>query len=251
MPLPAAAIPLIAQGATSLAQIVGGIFGGRKARKEFENAEVPNYFDTEAYKTAESSANQAYRYAQEGLPEASRRMLSDDIARSGAAGLATTGSLRSGIAGASATAQTLADQYRNLASMDAQQRIQNRGTYFNQLNNLQQAQNVQADREYGNFLNQQASRLARMTANRETLNQGIGGLSQAGTLAFMAGTTPKAFGGWRGQGIFGGGKGNSPQGASVADMQGSTGGMGAMFPSASTLANYGLQQQGYIPLGGY
>lgn len=196
MALPLAAIPLIAQGASSIGQIVGGAIGQGRAREEYENAEVPNYFDTKAYQTAEGSANQAYRYAQEGLPEASRRMQEDMIGRSGAAALASQGSLRSGIAGVSQTAQTLADQYRNLASMDAQQRISNRGTYFNQLNNLQRAQDVQADREYGTFLNQQAARLARMSGNRQTMNKGIQGLSQAGTLAFQAGITPKEFGGF-------------------------------------------------------
>jgi hypothetical protein len=189
-------IPLALQGVTSLAQIAGGAIGGRNARNEYENAEVPNYFDTAAYQTAESSANQAYRYAQEGLPEASRRMQEDLIGRSGAASLASQGSLRSGIAGVGQTAQSMSDSYRQLSSMDAQQRIANRGQYFNQLGNLQNAQNVQADREYGQFLNQQAGRLSRMTANRNTMNQGIQGISQAGTLAFQAALTPEMYGGF-------------------------------------------------------
>lgn len=267
MPLPAVALPIIAQGATSLAQTVGGFFGERKARREFENAEVPNYFDTEAYKTAQSSANQAYRYAQEGLPEASRRLQEDMIGRSGAASLATTGSLRSGIAGVAQTANTLADSYRDLASMDAQQRIANRGQYFQQLNNLQRAQDIQADREYGQFLNQQAARLARMTGNRQTMNQGIQGLSQAGTLAFMGGTTPQEFGGFmkskrdtlddvtmQPMQTIGAGQIGSP-----AIPQLATGGF-AQFPSypnrqtgmsplMSNFIGYGLQQAGVFPLG--
>lgn len=242
MPLPAIAIPMIAQGATSLAQTVGGFLGKNKAQKEFENAEVPNYFDTAAYKTAESSANQAYRYAQEGTPEASMRFQEDMIGRSGAAALASQGSLRSGIAGVGATAQSLADQYRQLASMDANQRIANRGTYFNQLNNLQTAQNVQADREYGNFLNKQASRLAEMSAGRDTMNAGIAGLGKAATLGFQAGITPKMFGGLLGDKSGQGGSGTSVN-------KSSQGGMGGFFNPTGTMLNYGMQQQGIFPVG--
>jgi hypothetical protein len=261
------AVPLIAQGVTSLSQIVGGAIGGKRARDEYENAEVPNYFDTEAYKTAESTANQAYRYAQEGLPEESRRFAEDNIGRSGAAALATTGSLRSGIAGVGQTASTLADSYRNLAGMDAQQRIANRGQYFQQMGNLQRAQDIQANREYGQFLNQQSARLARMTANRNTMNQGIQGLSQAGTLAFMGGTTPREFGGFMQGKRFGGETmnpmetiGAGPIGSPVNPLPiGMTprpfpsfpdrSGAGGQNPFLNEFLEYGLQQQGVFPLG--
>ncbi len=195
MPLPAIAAPIIAQGAVSLAQTIGGLIGGRRARDEFEEAEAPNYLDSQAYQTQEALANQSYRFAQEGLPEASRRFQEDMIGRSGAAALATTGSLRSGIAGVGQTAQSLADSYRTLAMDDANQRIANRGEYFRQMGRLQQEQRVQADREYGQFLNQQAARLSLMTGNRQTMNMGIQGLSQAGTLAFDAFTIPEMYGG--------------------------------------------------------
>jgi hypothetical protein len=240
MPLPLVAAPLIAQTATSLAQTFGGMFGGRKARREFENAVAPNYLDSEAYQTAETTANLTSRWAQEGMPEASRRLQEDYIGRAGASALQNVGSLR-GAANTGMVAQSLADQYRGLASMDAQQRIANRTQYLGARQNLQNQQKVQADREYGQFLNQQAARLARMTANRQTMNQGIAGLGQAGTLAFQAGITPREFGG------FLGGQPNNVDSPYLPPQQSSTSGFG----NPANLASYGLQQQGFIPLGSY
>jgi hypothetical protein len=239
------ALPLViagVQAGVSVAQTIGGLIAKNKARREFEDAEAPNYFDSKAYQTAESSANQAYRYAQEGLPEASMRFQEDMIGRSGAASLATQGGLRSGIAGVASTAATVSDQYRKLAGMDAQQRISNRGTYFNQLNNLQGQQQIQADREYGTFLNDQAVRLSRMTGNQETMNNGIEGFGQAANLAFQSEMTDPLFGGSGGSKNKGG-SGPNTKGANKK----SSGGQGGFFNPINTLLGEQLMFHGIEP----
>ena len=164
-----------------------GLFQRRKAQRDFENAEMPDYMDSDAYRTAESSANLAYRQSQSGLPERVRRRQEDLIGRSGAAGLATTGSLRSGIAGVGQTAQSLTDAYSNLAAMDAQQQISNRNRFFQQQNILQNEQRRAFDFTMGDYINQQAARLGRMSAGADTMNAGLGGLSSMFGQAIAAG----------------------------------------------------------------
>lgn len=167
------AIPL----AVGAAQTIGGLIQRNKARREFEEAEQPDYSQSDAYQTAEASANLSYRQAQEGLPEQVRRFQEDMIGRSGAASLATQQGLRSGLAGVSATAQSLTDQYRNLAAMDANQQIENRQRFYAQQNMFQREQQRDFDYKLGDFINQQAARLGRMSAGADTMNAGLGGLS--------------------------------------------------------------------------
>ncbi len=217
-----------------------GLFQRRKAQREFENAEQPDYTQSDAFQTAESSANLAYRQAQEGLPEQVRRRQEDMIGRSGAAGLATTGSLRSGIAGVGQTAQSLTDAYRDLAAMDAQQQIANRGRFFQQQNLFQREQQRAFDYEMGDFINQQAARLGRMSAGQQTIDAGLSGLSSL-----------------FGQAIAGGGLTGNP-GASgnptpttiggQTPMRGSGYGLGQM--GTNQAFNYGLQQGGFFPITG-
>lgn len=176
MPLPLA-IPII-QGGLAAAQTLGGIFQRNKARREFEAAEMPDYTESAAYQNAEQTANLAGRYAQEGMPEQARRFQEDMIGRSGAAALASQGTMR-GLAGAGGVATSLADSYRKLAADDANMQIQQRGNYLQQRNIFQREQARAFDDQMGNFINQQAARLGRMSAGNETMNSGLGGLSSA------------------------------------------------------------------------
>lgn len=195
MPLPLAAVPLIAQGAAGLGQFVGGLFGRNKARKDFENAELPSIYDSRAYETAQTTENLAERFAQQGLPEQTMRFQEDMISRSGAAALNSLSGLR-GLQSVGGIATSLADQYRQLASMDAQQRIANRGQWFDARQNVQGLEQAQAERDYGQALNKQAASLARMTANQQNIQSGLGALYGAGNMAMSAAYTPQQFGGF-------------------------------------------------------
>jgi hypothetical protein len=177
------AIPL----ALSAGQALFGGLQSRRARKEFENAEMPDYTQSDAYQTAESTMNLAGRYAQEGLPEQVMRFQEDMIGRSGAAGLATTGSLRAGVGGVASAATSLADQYRQLAAMDANAQLQARGEYMRQRENFQGEQRTAFDNQMGQFINQQASRLGRMSAGNQTMNQGLSNLSGTAAMGIEQG----------------------------------------------------------------
>lgn len=172
-------IPLAIPLALSLGQTILGAVQQKKARKEFESAEMPDYTQSQAYQTAESSMNLAGRYAQEGLPERVMRFQEDMIGRSGAAGLATTGSLRSGVGGIASAATSLSDQYRQLAAMDANAQLGARQEYMRQRENFQGDQRKAFDDQMGNFINQQAARLGRMAAGNQTMNQGFSNISTA------------------------------------------------------------------------
>lgn len=180
------AIP-IASAAISGAQAIGGMFSRKKARKEFEEAEMPDFFESQAFGQAQQNAGLAGRYAKQGLPEESFRFQEDMIGRSGAAALASQGSLRSGIAGSTAVAQSLSDQYRNLAGMDAQARIQQQGQYLQSLGLLQQAQQQGFDYQMGDYVNQQAARLGRMSAGNQTMNAGLEGIGTAASMVVDSG----------------------------------------------------------------
>jgi hypothetical protein len=201
-------IPLAIPLALTLGQTIMGGIQSRKARNEFENAEMPDYTKSQAYQTAESTMNLAGRFAQEGLPERVMRFQEDMIGRSGAAGLATTGSLRSGMGGVASAAASLADQYRQLAAMDANAQLGARQEYIRQRENFQGEQRKAFDDQMGNFINQQAARLGRMVGGNQTMNQGLSnissvmgmGIEQGGGKTF--GQT--MFGNGFGQGKFGG-----------------------------------------------
>jgi hypothetical protein len=169
-------IPLII-GGLAAAQGLAGYLDSRKARKEFEGAQSPDYTQSQAYKTAQTTANLAGRYAQEGLPEDSLRFQEDMIGRSAAASLSGQGSLRQGVSGITGTAMSLSDQYRQLAAMDANAQIQQRGQYLNQLNRFQQEQRYGFENEVADYVNQQAARLARMSGGMDMMNAGLSGLS--------------------------------------------------------------------------
>lgn len=166
-------------GGISAAQSLVGFFDSRKARKEFEGAEIPDYTQSEAYKTSQTTANLAGRYAQEGIPESAMRFQEDMIGRSAAASLSGQGSLRQGVSGITGTATSLADQYRSLAAMDANAQISQRGQYLNQMNQFQQEQRYGFENEIADYVNQQAARLARMSGGMDMMNAGLGGLSQS------------------------------------------------------------------------
>jgi len=169
-------IPAV-MGAISLAQTIGGAVSARKARKEFENRERLDYTDTDAFRTAETSENMAGRWAQEGIPESAFRFQEDMISRSGAAALSGAQGLRQGVSGLSATAYGLADQYRSLAAMDAQQQLANRQDWMRQRDNLQNQQRYAFDIEMDDYTLDQAAVLGRMSAGRDTMNAGLSGIS--------------------------------------------------------------------------
>ena len=194
MPIPLA-IPLVMAG-LSAAQTIGGVIQQNRARKDFEkqNENMPSLFDSRAYQTAKTSENMATRFAQEGLPEETMRFQEDMIGRSGAAALSSVSGLR-GLQSVGGIATSLADQYRSLASMDANQRIANRDQMFAQRENVQGIEMNQAGREYGQALNMQAASLARMSAGQQNIQSGIDGLAGSGSMAYDVFNTPVEFGG--------------------------------------------------------
>lgn len=199
MPIPLAAIPIAAQAISGIGKGIAGLFGRKKAREDFNNVEMPSILDSQAYQTAQTSENLAQRFAQEGLPEQTMRFQEDMIGRAGAAALASQGTLR-GLTQGGGVAQSLLDQTRQLAAMDAQQRIANRGEWFRQRQNVQGLETMQAEREYGQAVNKQAEALARMTANQQNVQSGLNALYGAGSMAFSAGMTPTEYGGFLGGG---------------------------------------------------
>lgn len=173
------AIPLLIAGGIAATQAGIGFFKNRKAKRELRDMKELDYTESDAYKTAQTSANLAGRYAQEGIPEQSMRFQEDMISRSGAASLASAGSLRQGTIGLGATAIGLADQYRGLAAMDAQQRVENRGQFFTQLQNLQGQQAQAFDYEMGYDMLKRSQYLGEMTAGQDMMNQGLSGMAGA------------------------------------------------------------------------
>lgn len=235
MAFPVAAIPIIAQTLMGGAQRLMGGAQARLAQDRFENAVAPSLLNSRAYGTARTTENLTQRWAQTGLPEQTMRFQQDMIGRSGAASLASAQGLRQGTMGLGATAQSLGDQYRSLASMDAQQRIANRGQWLQARQNVQGIEMQQADRDYGNFLNQQAARLAQMSAGRGMQSQGMQQLANAGVMAFQGALTPQEFGGF--QGLFGGGGQSSPAWS---------GGYAQNYPQMT----HQINRQGFMGLGG-
>ena len=191
--MPALAIP-IAMAAISGAQLISGEVEKKRAREAFEKQQMPNVFDSRAYRTAKTSENMATRFAQEGLPEETMRFQEDMIGRSGAAALSSVSGLR-GLQGVGGIATSLADQYRSLASMDANQRISNRNQMFAQRENVQGLEMIQGNRDYGQALNMQAASLARMSAGQQNIQSGINGLAGVGSMAYEMYNTPVEFGG--------------------------------------------------------
>lgn len=166
-------------GGAGLTQGIVGTINKNKAKKALANMKELDYSESDAYKTAQTSANLAGRYAQEGIPEQSMRFQEDMIGRSGAASLASAGSLRQGTIGLGATAIGLADQYRGLAAMDAQQRVANRGQFFSQLGNLQAQQAQDFDYQMGYDMLKRSQYLGEMTAGQNMINQGLAGMTGA------------------------------------------------------------------------
>jgi len=193
------AIPIAMAGLSAI-QTVGGMIQQNRARKDFEeqNENMPNILDSRAYQTAKTSENMATRFAQEGLPEETMRFQEDMIGRSGAAALSSVSGLR-GLQSVGGIATSLADQYRSLASMDANQRISNRNQMFAQRQNVQSIEMNQAGREYGQALNMQAASLARMSAGQQNIQSGIDGFAGAGSMAYEMYNTPEEFGGLQGR----------------------------------------------------
>lgn len=183
-------IPLAVTAGISAVQTIGGFIKNNRARKRLDEMEDLDYTESDAYKTAQTSANLAGRYAQEGIPEQSFRFQEDMIGRSGAASLASAGSLRQGTTGIGASAIGLADQYRGLASMDAQQRVANRGQFFSQLGNLQGQQAQAFDYQMGYDMLKRSQELGQMTAGQSMVNSGLSGLASAGGAAISGGFFP-------------------------------------------------------------
>lgn len=189
-----------------------------KAKKEEENFDYKN---TQAYKSAEQEANLAYRQMQQGLPEESMRFQEDMIGRSGAAALNTAGNLRQGIAGVGSAGTGLASSYRSLAALDAQQRIANRGQYYDSLGNLRQQEQIAANISYADYVNNQAKLLAQQSARAESRKNNQESAMDAFSLIGNQYKTPTEYGGMGGnnggfgswmKNMFGGGKAASQGG---------------------------------------
>lgn len=187
-------IPLLISGGIAAGQAIGGLIKRNKAKKALGNMKELDYTESDAYKTAQTSANLAGRYAQEGIPEQSLRFQEDMIGRSGAASLASAGSLRQGTIGLGATAIGLADQYRGLAAMDAQQRVANRGQFFDQLQNLQGQQAQAFDYQMGYDMLKRSQYLGEMTAGQDMINSGLSGIANAAGAFASGGFELPAFG---------------------------------------------------------
>ena len=157
-----------------------------------------DFRDSEAYKQAEQNANLAGRYAQEGLPEESLRYGENMANRAIGSAISSTNSLR-GLGNVGALSTSLSDQYRDLAQMDANARVQQRAGYLQQLGLLQQAQQQAFDIDMG-YDNLERSRLlGEMAAGRAMFNQGLQNIAKSG----------ETFGNAMG-GSFGGGGGSTP-----------------------------------------
>lgn len=163
----------IGQGVAGQSQMLIGWLNRRKAKKAYEGMQDLNYKESDAYQTAASTANLAERQANFGIPEASFRFQEDMIGRSGAAALASAGSLRQGTMGLSQASVGLADQYRGLASMDAQQRLSNRDQMFQQRNIFMGQQENDFNVRMGYDMNERARLLGEMAAGRDQFNNGL------------------------------------------------------------------------------
>jgi len=182
--------------------ILGAIERKKRADKAKDEEENFDYTQTEAYKSAQQEQNLAYRQMQTGLPEQSMRFQEDMIGRSGAAALNTASGLRQGVGGLAQTANSLSQSYRGLAALDAQQRIANRGQYYDSTANMRQQEQYAANISYADYVNNQAKLLAQQSARAESKKNNQKSMMDAfgylGNKAF----TEKEFGG------YGWGKGN-------------------------------------------
>lgn len=117
MPLPILAIAALANAGVQLGT---GIYQGIRASQI--DASRPKYNIPDEIK---QNLTQAEINALEGLPEEQRQMAVDRITRSLAQGVTALGDRRAGIAGISSLVRQGIDASRDLASMDAQQRLMN------------------------------------------------------------------------------------------------------------------------------
>ena len=143
---------LIGQGVQAAA---GGIMGGRQLyranqlKKELEREGRPEMRATvdslgELIQFRESIVEEARQLAREGLPEESFVMAQKGIDRAGANAMRESSSRRGGLSTIGGISQMESDATLQLASMDAQARINQQQNVFSELNNLAQTKQLLA-----------------------------------------------------------------------------------------------------------
>ncbi len=107
-----------------------GLYQFIKGKKmEEEAGDRPTY---QIPKEIESSLSMAQRGALEGLPEEQRSQYIDNLMQMQGAGLSQLSGRKAGLVGAGQIAQAGTQGYRDLLTMDAQQRLQNQQTLMQQ-----------------------------------------------------------------------------------------------------------------------
>ena len=125
----------IAMASGALLQVGMGVKDAIKAKRELDDlGDRPAYETPEEAEEALSVTRNIGGYlAQQGLPEASKRLQAQGAERAAAAGVRTLQSRGAGVSGAGMMAQGLSDSYTQMAAIDAQARLQNMSNYQQQL----------------------------------------------------------------------------------------------------------------------
>jgi hypothetical protein len=184
------------QGTGGLIQANLGQRQYKEAKKNYENMEQLDYLDSLAYGTTLQNVNLAERQAQTGLPQESKDYYTDQVNRTTAAGLSSIGSLRSGISGVSSLATSVLDSNRQLASMDAGVRLENRDKWMQQRDNLVSQQETAFDYEMGYDILERSRYLAEMSAGRQQMNDGLQNFSDSGETFAGGGSGGGSMGGF-------------------------------------------------------
>lgn len=196
----------IAMATASLAQIGMGIRDRYKSRQELnELGDRPAYeIPDEAKESLEVTRNIGSYLAQQGAPEESLRLQRQGAERGAATGIRTLQSRGAGVAGAGMMAQGLADSYTQMASIDAQMRLQNMSRYQQ---DLSQALNTMAGFREKEIADQQGNwdvAYAEAMGRREAGSNQIMAGMQSGINAMGADLTdPKKHGAGAGDGVGG------------------------------------------------
>lgn len=130
MALPLALLPIAAQGATGIAQLI-------KGRRLAQQNIRPDY---EIPQEIRQNLSQAQMQALEGLPAEVKNQYLQNIQRSSQFALSSMGSRKAGLTGLSSLVQNQNDAYSNLMAQDAQAQQANLQELMNQRERMAQYQ---------------------------------------------------------------------------------------------------------------
>jgi len=160
----------IAGGAT-LYQLASGI-----ADKQRGKGILNSLGEREAYKTPDAvmgATKVARNLSQEGVPQAAINQQRQLLERQQTSALRNMGSRKAGLAGLTAVNQSLADQYTQMATNDANARLQNQMNYQNQLNTLGQYQEKELLDRQNNYDVARAEALGMISGGQQRLDSGM------------------------------------------------------------------------------